>query len=106
EYQESALGRGRPLPISFPRHSIATVTRRSSKMRISPILATSVLAISLGAASFGAHAADPDGFYVGAGAGQSIIDEDFADDEDTAFQVFAGYQFNRYFGAEAAYTDF
>ncbi len=75
-------------------------------MRISPILAASVLALALGAVSFGAHAADPDGFYVGAGAGQSMIDEDFADDEDTAFQVFAGYQFNRYFGAEAAYTDF
>jgi len=75
-------------------------------MRNSPILAASVLAIVLGAASFGADAAKPDGFYVGAGAGQSMIDEDFADDEDVGYQVFGGYQFNRYLGAEAAYTDF
>lgn len=75
-------------------------------MRNSPILAASVLAIALGAASSGANAGNPDGFYVGAGAGQSMIDEDFADDEDFAYQVFGGYQFNRYLGAEAAYTDF
>ena len=75
-------------------------------MSKSPILTTSVLALALGALSFGAHAAEPTGFYAGGGVGQSMVDESFADDEDTAYQVFGGYQFNPYFGLEAAYTDF
>jgi OmpA-OmpF porin, OOP family len=70
------------------------------------ILTTTALALALGALSFGAQAAEPTGFYVGVGAGQSMVDESFADDEDTAFQVFGGYQFTPYFGLEAGYTDF
>lgn len=65
-----------------------------------------VLAAALGTLSIGAHAANPTGFYAGAGVGQSMVDEVFFDDEDTAFQVFGGYQFNPYFGLEAAYSDF
>ena len=56
-------------------------------------------------AAFGAQAADK-GFYAGAGVGQSFVDEGNYDDEDTAFSVFGGYQFNRYFGLEAGYADF
>lgn len=70
------------------------------------LLAGTVLAAALGALSFGASAAEPVGFYAGAGVGQSMVDEYFADDEDTGYQVFGGYQFNPYFGLEAAYTDF
>lgn len=70
------------------------------------IFTTAALALALGALSFGAQAAEPTGFYAGVGAGQSMIDEDIADDEDTAFQAFGGYQFTPYFGLEAAYTDF
>ena len=70
------------------------------------LLTGSVLALALGALSFGAQAAEPTGFYAGAGVGQSIVDEWFADDEDTGYQVFGGYQFTPYFGLEAAYTDF
>ncbi len=69
-------------------------------------LAGTVLAAALGALSFGAQAAGPVGWYAGAGVGQSMVDESFADDEDTAFQGFGGYQFTPYFGLEAAYTDF
>lgn len=58
----------------------------------------------LGAAAFGAQAADT-GFYAGAGVGQAQVDESAYDDEDTAFTVFGGYQFNRWFGIEAGYTD-
>lgn len=75
-------------------------------MNKSPLLAATVLAAALGALSFGAQAAEPQGWYAGAGVGQSMVDEVFADDEDTAFQGFGGYQFTPYFGLEAAYTDF
>lgn len=70
------------------------------------LLASSVLAAALGALSFSAVAAEPVGFYAGAGVGQSRVDEWFADDEDIGFQVYGGYQFTPYFGVEAAYTDF
>lgn len=65
-----------------------------------------VIAAALGALSFNAQAAEPTGWYAGAGAGQSMVDEWFADDEDIGFQVYGGYQFTPYFGLEAAYTDF
>jgi len=70
------------------------------------MLSRTLLAVLIGAAAFGAQAAQDKGFYVGAGAGQSFVDEAAYDDEDTAFSVFGGYQFNRYFGLEAGYTDF
>lgn len=70
------------------------------------ILSRSLLAVLIGAATFGAQAAQDTGFYVGAGAGQSFVDETGFDDEDTAFSAFGGYQFNRWFGLEAGYVDF
>lgn len=69
-------------------------------------LSRSLLAVLIGAAAFGAQAAEDTGFYAGAGAGQSFVDETGYDDEDTAFSAFGGYQFNRYFGLEAGYVDF
>ena len=69
------------------------------------MLSTALLAVLAGASAFGAQAADK-GFYAGAGVGQSYVDERDYDDEDTAFSVFGGYQFNRYFGLEAGYADF
>lgn len=75
-------------------------------MSKTPILAASVLALALGTLSLGAQAAEPTGFYAGAGVGQAMVDESFVDDEDVGYQVFGGYQFNSYFGVEAAYTDF
>lgn len=75
-------------------------------MKKSKILSRTLLAVLFGAAAFGAQAAENPGFYVGAGAGQSFVDESQYDDEDTAFSVFGGYQFNRYFGLEAGYADF
>jgi OOP family OmpA-OmpF porin len=70
------------------------------------MLSRTLLAVLVGAAAFGAQAAEDQGFYAGAGVGQSFVDEATYDDEDTAFSVFGGYQFNRYFGLEAGYTDF
>lgn len=74
-------------------------------MRKTQLLSTLLLSAALGAAAFGASAQEP-GFYAGAGVGQSFVDEGVYDDEDTAFTVFGGYQFNRYFGLEAGYADF
>lgn len=70
------------------------------------LLAGTVLAAALGALSFNTLAAEPVGWYAGAGVGQSMIDEDLLDDEDTGFQVFGGYQFHPNWGVELAYTDF
>lgn len=74
-------------------------------MRKTKLLSTLLLSATLGVAAFGASAQEP-GFYAGAGVGQSFVDEGAYDDEDTAFSVFGGYQFNRYFGLEAGYADF
>lgn len=70
------------------------------------LLAGTVLAAALGAFSFGAQAAEPVGWYAGAGVGQSMIDEGLLDEEDTGFQVFGGYQMHPNWGVELAYTDF
>lgn len=63
-------------------------------------------------ALFGAAAAnaqDVPKFYVGAGAGQSTIEESAFglsfDASATAFKVFGGYTFTPYLGAEVAYLD-
>ena len=74
-------------------------------MRKTKLLSTLLLSATLGVAAFGAQAQDK-GFYAGAGVGQSFVDEGSYDDEDTAFSVFGGYQFNKYFGLETGYVDF
>ena len=74
-------------------------------MRKTKLLSTLLLSATLGAAAFGANAQDK-GFYAGAGVGQSFVDEGAYDDEDTAFSVFGGYQFNKYFALEGGYADF
>lgn len=70
------------------------------------IVSRTLLAVALGAVALGAQADERPGFYLGAGAGQAMIDDGALDDEDTAFSAFGGYQFNRYFGLEAGYADF
>jgi OOP family OmpA-OmpF porin len=74
-------------------------------MRKTKLLSTLLLSATLGVAAFSANAQDK-GFYAGAGVGQSFVDEQQYDDEDTAFSVFGGYQFNKYFALEAGYADF
>ena len=69
-------------------------------------LPRTLLALALGAVALGAQADERPGFYVGAGAGQAMIDDGALDDEDTAFSAFGGYQFTPYFGLEAGYADF
>jgi OmpA-OmpF porin, OOP family len=75
-------------------------------MKKNKVLAGTLSAVLLGAAAFAAQAQENKGFYAGAGVGQSYVDEAAYDDEDTAFSVFGGYQFNKYFGLEAGYVDF
>jgi OOP family OmpA-OmpF porin len=70
------------------------------------LLAAAVgVALSLSAVTVNAQESTS-GFYAGAGVGQSFVDEGRYDDEDTAFSVFGGYEFNRYFALEAGYVDF
>lgn len=57
-----------------------------------------------------------EGFYLGAGIGQAKLDNSTldelaefgysTDDKDTAYKLFAGYQFNPNFAVEASYVDF
>lgn len=75
-------------------------------MNTTRFLSATVLAAALGALSFGAQAAEPVGFYAGAGVGQSMVDEGLLDEEDTGFQVFGGYQLHPNWGFELGYTDF
>src|SRR3546814_10583912 len=75
-------------------------TRSKNKM-----LSRALFAALVGDATFGAQADEEPGFYLGAGAGQSFVDETGYDDEDTAFSAFGGYQFNQWFGLEAGYAD-
>lgn len=75
-------------------------------MNYSKIVQGATLALALGATAFGAQAAEDNGFYLGAGAGQALVDDGPYDDEDTAFSAFAGYQFNRHFALEGGYADF
>jgi OOP family OmpA-OmpF porin len=63
-------------------------------MRKTKLLSTLLLSATLGAAAFGASAQEH-GIYAGAGVGQAFVDEGAYDDEDTAFSVFGGYQFNK-----------
>jgi OOP family OmpA-OmpF porin len=83
------------------------------------------ISLALGAGSLVPAAAHA-GWYVGAGAGQSSLDEEIAsegqlaaavdgldpdtisfaaDDSDTGWKVFGGYRFNHYFALEGQYAD-
>jgi OmpA-OmpF porin, OOP family len=71
-----------------------------------------VIAPSVAAAQ-GFSLTGPDsGWYVGGGIGQSTADIDVstfgpganADDKDTAFRIFGGYQINKHFGVELGYS--
>src|SRR5690606_27849455 len=79
--------------------------QESNAMSKNKLLSHALFAVLIGAATFGAQAAEKPGFYLGAGAGQSFVDETGYDDEDTAFSAFGGYQFNRWFGQEAGDAD-
>lgn len=74
---------------------------------------TWVASIALGLIAMPALAADDQGFYAGAGAGEFSIDfsgdllgtpVSFSD-SDTAFRVFGGWQFNEFVALEAGYVD-
>lgn len=72
----------------------------------------SVFGAVLVAAALGSSAAlAQSGFYAGAAIGQSKSDETCdevsisCDDNDSAWRIFGGYQFNRHFAAELGYAD-
>jgi len=43
------------------------------------------------------------GFFVGAGASWSMVDQELMDDSIMTFKAFGGYEFNRFLAAELAY---
>ena len=71
------------------------------------MLRTFVSAVVIALASFSVSAAEGEArFTVGAGAGIANLDFDHGfDANDTAWSVFAVYDFNRYFGIETSYVD-
>lgn len=86
-------------------------------MRAIPLMTLLLVGLAL---SGPARADEATGFYLGGSVGQTDVrdlDEACADvtalggtvtdcdDKDTAFKVFAGYQFNQYFAAELGYAD-
>src|SRR3546814_14040435 len=79
--------------------------QESKTMSKNKMLSRALFAALVGAATFGAQAAEEPGFYLGAGAGQSFVDETGYDDEDTASSAFGGYQFNQWFGLAAGSAD-
>jgi len=72
-------------------------------MRHRKLLSALLLSSTLSAIAFGANAQDH-GFYSGVGMGQSHNEGSYKD-RDTAFSVFAGYDFNQYVGVETGYAD-
>ena len=59
--------------------------------------------LALVALSQGARADDASGMYVGAGAGRISVKGE--EGNTTGYRVFAGTNFNRFVGIEAAYID-
>ncbi|WP_302140442.1 outer membrane beta-barrel protein [Halomonas alkalicola] len=82
------------------------------------LIATAVLTTLVAAPAFAqSYPGVPDeGFYLGTAIGQAKFKNDTlddlgsvgfnTDDKDTAFKLFAGYQFNPNFAVEASYVDF
>ena len=78
------------------------------KSRATKILAVMTLACCASCPAWSQDA----GFYLGASIGQSKAKDTCedpgpfsCDDKDTAWKIFAGYQFNRHLAVEAGYTD-
>jgi OOP family OmpA-OmpF porin len=80
--------------------------------RTTKLLAAALLALS---GLVAASQASAQGFYIGASAGKSDIEDDIAipglitsgtaGGKDSGFKIFGGYQFNQYFGLDLAYVD-
>ncbi len=82
------------------------------------LIATAALATLVATPAFAqSYPGVPDeGFYLGTAIGQAKLKNDTldwysdigasTDDKDTAFKLFAGYQFNPNFAVEASYVDF
>jgi len=80
-------------------------------MRSTRLFAAVVLALG---GLFAASPVSAQGFYLGASAGTSNIDDDITtglitsgtvDGKSTGYKLFGGYQFNNTFGVEGAYVD-
>lgn len=66
--------------------------------------------LSITSLAFSAEA-PPKPYYIGGGVGQSKADDfcdgiSSCDDTDTAWKLFGGYRFTKYFAIEAGYVDF
>ncbi len=72
------------------------------------VISNGLIVLSL-LAGASAHADERSSVYVGVGLGEATLKADDIDigfnDSDTAFKLFAGVDFTKYFGVEAAYFD-
>jgi OOP family OmpA-OmpF porin len=71
-------------------------------MRFRKIVGACVLAAAM---THGVARADDTGFYVGAGFGQASQEFTGFEADDTAFKLFGGWSFNKYFAIEGGYID-
>lgn len=70
------------------------------------LVSCAVAAAALAAPAFAQTPAADSGFYGGFGLGRSDSNLGGAtDNKDSAWKAFGGYQFNKYFAAEAGYVD-
>src|SRR3546814_15590840 len=84
---------------------VRCLLQESKTMSKNKMLSRALFVALVGAATLGAQAAAAPGFYLGAGAGQSFVDETGYDDDDTAFSASGGYHFNQWFGLDPGYAD-
>jgi len=76
-------------------------------LRFKPFFTATLVALAFASAP---ALSQESGWYAGVGLGQASHDVDCAgttscDDNDTAWKIFGGYQFNKYLGVEVGYTD-
>nr|WP_136249511.1 porin family protein [Ningiella ruwaisensis] len=79
-----------------------------NRLSIATLSASCLLLGAVSTSSYAQYDDEKDnGFYVGANYGYLKVDgeDDFDDDQD-AYQLLGGYQFNQYFALEGAYVDF
>src|SRR5690554_4822033 len=111
------LHQGRRLwPLAQPRRQ--RLPHHATESMMKRLIATAALATLVATPALAqSYPGVPDeGFYLGTAIGQAKLKNDTldwlddlgasTDDKDTAFKLFAGYQFNPNFAVEASYVDF
>ncbi|WP_168012633.1 porin family protein [Halomonas salinarum] len=87
-----------------------------NRLATTAVISTLALLVSTPALAQGYQYDPHAGLYLGAGVGNAVLDNDSldlldslganTDDSDTAYKLFAGYDFNANFALEASFVDF